>query len=169
MSDDYFWQQDKLRYPATRPFFKEQSIWAIWVYRFGRRVDQRGNGLLKKTQTAIYWVLFRMVETLTAISIPKTAIIGPGLRIWHFGGIFIHANAVIGEKCTLRQGVTIGNRGDNQLVPVIGNNVDIGAYAQILGDIHIGDNCKIGAMAVVLNNVPNNATAVGNPAKVIVK
>jgi len=169
MSTDQAWQKDLLRYPEKRPFLKEQSIWAIWVYRFGQRVDCRKSGLIKKLQTAVYWIMFRFIETLTSISIPKTASIGPGLRIWHFGGIFIHANAVVGAHCTLRQGVTIGNRGDDQLVPVIGDNVDIGAYAQILGNIHIGDNCKVGAMSVVLQDVPDGATAVGNPARIIAK
>ncbi|CAA9892531.1 Serine acetyltransferase [Candidatus Methylobacter favarea] len=169
MRKDPFWDADLARYATKRPFLKEQSIWAIWIYRFGRRVDYRKNGVIKKLQTEVYWVLFRIVETLTTISIPKSALIGPGLRIWHFGGIFIHSNTIIGSNCTLRQGVTIGNRGEDQLAPVIGDNVDIGAYAQILGDIRIGNNCKIGAMSVVLQNVPDNATAVGIPAKILFK
>jgi|SRR5450830_789532 len=169
MINDKLWQADLARYATKRPFLKEQSIWAIWVYRFGRRVDQRNSGFIKNLLTAIYWFLFRIIETLTVTSIPKSAVIGPGLRIWHFGGIFIHANAVIGENCTLRQGVTIGNRGESDMVPVIGHNVDIGAYAQILGNVRIGDNCKIGAMSVVLQSVPDGATAVGIPARIIKK
>lgn len=167
MSNDSFWQQDLIRYATKRPFLKEQSIWAVWVYRYGCGIDQKKNGLVKKLHTAVYWFLFRIIETLTAISIPKTAKIGPGLRIWHFGGIFIHSNAVIGSNCTLRQGVTIGNRGDNQYAPVIGDNVDIGAYAQILGDVRVGNNCKIGAMTLVIADIPDNATAVGIPARII--
>jgi len=167
MSSDYDWEQDKLRYPKKRPYFKEQSIWAIWVYRFGRRVKKRDNGIVKSTLNIIYFILYRIVETFTSISIPNTVIIGHGLRIWHFGGIFINANVVIGNNCTLRQGVTIGSRIDDGPVPVIGDNVDIGAYAQILGDIKIGDNCKIGAMTLVLTDIPDGATAVGVPARII--
>ena len=98
---------------------------------------------------------------------PKTARIGPGLRIWHFGGIFVHSDVVIGSNCTLRQGVTIGNRHADGPVPVIGDNVEFGAYAQVLGGIRVGDNCQIGAMSVVLCDVPDGATAVGAPARIV--
>ena len=167
MSHDSDWQADLRRYPAPRPFLKEQSLWAVWVYRFGRRVDRLPGGLRKKLSTVLYWLLFRVVETLLATSLPKTAVIGPGLRIWHFGGIFIHSDARIGAQCTLRQGVTIGNRVEGGPVPVIGNNVEFGAYAQVLGGIRIGNDCKVGAMSVVLSDVPDGCTAVGAPARII--
>ena len=167
MHNDPDWLADLERYPATRPFFKEQSIWAVWVYRFGRRVDSLADGLWKRVLTLMYWLLFRVIETALAISIPKSAAIGPGLRIWHFGGIFIHPETTIGAHCTLRQGVTIGNRIEDGAVPVIGDNVELGAYAQVLGGIRVGNDCKIGAMSVVLCDVPDGATAVGIPARII--
>lgn len=167
MSRDSDWEADLARYPAPRPYLKEQSLWAVWVYRYGRRVDRLPEGLLKKIATAHYWALFRAVETFTAISLPKTAEIGPGLRIWHFGNIFIHPHARIGANCTLRQGVTIGNRVEGGPVPVIGDDVELGAYAQILGHVRIGNGCKIGAMSVVLTDVPDGCTAVGAPARII--
>jgi serine O-acetyltransferase len=167
MNRDSDWQADLRRYPASRPFLKEQSLWAVWVYRFGRRVDRLPAGLRKKLSMVLYWLLFRVVETLLATSLPKTAVIGPGLRIWHFGGIFIHSDARIGANCTLRQGVTIGNRIEDGPVPVIGNNVEFGAYAQVLGGIRIGNDCRIGAMSVVLSDVPDGCTAVGAPARII--
>jgi serine O-acetyltransferase len=67
----------------------------------------------------------------------------------------------------LRQGVTIGNRHDDGPVPVIGDNVEFGAYAQVLGGVRIGNNCRIGAMSVVLDDVPEGATVVGVPARVV--
>ncbi len=160
------WQADLARYPA-RPFLKEQSIWAIGVYRFGRRLDRRPAGTTKRILTQVYWLTYRIVETLTGISLPKSVQIGPGLRIWHFGCIFIHPQVRMGANCTLRQGVTIGNRFEGSSVPLIGDNVDFGAYAQVLGDVTVGNNCKIGAMSVVLVNVPEGATAIGIPARVI--
>jgi serine O-acetyltransferase len=169
MSIDIDWTADLARYPEKRPFLKEQSLWAIWVYRFGRRVDARSSGRGKKIYTMIYWLLFRLVETVTGVSLPKSVAIGGGLRIWHFGGVFINAGAVIGKNCTLRQGVTIGNRAENGPLPIIGDNVDIGAYAQILGGVKLGNNSKVGAMSVVLIDVPDGATAVGNPARIISK
>ncbi|BCM24248.1 serine O-acetyltransferase [Methyloradius palustris] len=167
MIQDMDWEADLARYSSSKPFSHEQSIWAIWVYRFGRRTGELQPGLRQRCYTKIYWLLFRIVETITGISLPKSCKIGPGLRIWHFGNIFIHPESVIGANCTLRQGVTIGNRVENGAAPVIGNNVDFGAYAQILGGITIGNNCKIGAMSVVLCDVPDGATAVGAPARII--
>ena len=168
MTSDLDWKADLERYPE-RPFLKEQSIWAIWIYRFGRRLDQCRDGWWKRGQTKIYWLAFRLSETILSISISKSVRIGPGLRIWHFGNIFIHPGVVIGSNCTLRQGVTIGNREVSGAVPVIGDNVEFGAYAQVLGDVRIGSNCKIGAMSLVLCDVPDGATAVGVPARILVK
>jgi serine acetyltransferase len=159
-------QQDRARYPESA-FVREQSLWAIAVYRFGRRNDLRGPGFKKKMYDRIYWLLFRVVETLTGVSFTKAAVIGPGLRIHHFGNIFIHSNVVIGTHCVLRQGVTIGNRTEGGPVPVLGDRVECGAYAQILGGITIGDDARIGAMSVVLQDVPPGHTAIGIPAKII--
>ena len=142
-------------------------MWAVWLYRMGRRLDQRPVGIGKKSGTTLYWLAFRLVETTTGVSLPKSATIGPGLRVWHFGNIFIHPEATIGANCTLRQGVTIGNRHVDGPVPVLGDNVEVGAYAQILGGVTIGNNCRIGAMSVVLHNMPDGSTAVGAPARII--
>ena len=169
MMADADWAADLRRCGLRRPFLKEQSIWVLWVYRFGRRVDRRPSGVGKRTLVATYWLLFRLVETLFGISLPKAVSVGPGLRIWHFGGIFIHPQVVIGANCTLRQGVTIGNRHEDGPVPVLGNDVDVGAYAQILGGVRIGDGCRIGALSVVLTDLPDGATAVGAPARIIAR
>lgn len=166
MQHDEAWEADLRRYPA-RPFLREQSIWAVWLYRYGRRTDQLPDSFAKRLRLKGYWLLFRLIETFTGISLPKSATIGPGLRIWHFGNIFIHSDAVLGANCTIRQGITIGNRYEGREVPTIGDNVEIGAYAQILGGICIGDNCKIGAMSVVLDDVPDGCTAVGIPARIV--
>ncbi len=163
---DEAWQADLARYPS-RPWLKEQSIWAIGVYRYGRRAFARRPGLVTGCHRKVYWLLQRVVETLTGISFIHTVEIGGGLRIWHFGNIFIHPQVRIGRNCTLRQGVTIGNRVEAGPVPVIGDDVEFGAYAQVLGGIRIGNRARIGAMAVVLVDVPDGATAVGNPARVI--
>jgi serine O-acetyltransferase len=167
MTRDPDFKADLARYPR-RPFFKEQSIWAICVYRFGRRVLKRKPGVTRSIQLKLYWLIFRIVETITGISLPLEAPIGPGLRIYHFGNIFIHCT-VIGRNCTLRQGVTIGNRVADGPVPVVEDDVEFGAYAQVLGDVRIGHGAKIGAMSVVLCDVPAGATAVGVPARVLSK
>ncbi len=166
MKVDLDFEADLSRYPL-RPFLREQSIWAIWVYRYGRRVLNRGQGFSQKIELKLYWLMFRIIETLTGISIPLDTPIGPGLRIYHFGNIFIHSQAVIGRNCTLRQGVTIGNRVPDGPAPVVGDDVDFGAYAQVLGNVRIGSGAKIGAMTVVLSDVPAGATAFGIPARIL--
>ena len=159
-------QADLARYPP-RPFLKEQSVWAVWIYRFGRRTLTLEPGLRKSLRLWFYWLMFRGVETLTGISIDYRAVIGPGLRIYHFGNIFIHGRAVLGANCTLRQGVTIGCIGEEGPAPTIGDNVEFGAYAQVLGDIRVGDNAKIGALSLVISDVPADLSAVGVPARVV--
>jgi serine O-acetyltransferase len=167
MARDADWEADLKRYGMRRPFLKEQSIWAVWVYRWGRRIDRRPAGLTRRVHTVAYWAAFRCVETAFGISIPKSASVGPGLRIWHFGNIFLHSDAVVGANCTLRHGVTIGNRREGGPVPVVGDDVEFGAYAQIYGGVRIGNGAKIGGMAVVLTDVPDGATAVGAPARIV--
>ena len=160
------WQADLARYPE-RPWLREQSVWTVAVYRFGRWNDARVAGVSRRICDRLYWLAHRLVETLTGISITKAVEIGGGLRIHHFGGIMIHSKARIGNGCTLRHGCTIGERTEGGPVPVIGNNVDFGAYAQVLGGVHVGDGASIGAMSVVLQDVPAGATAVGIPARII--
>jgi len=169
MTTDPDWAADLRRYGVPRPFLKEQSIWAVWVYRLGRRLLKRPPGVARKMAMLVYWLAFRFVETVTGISLPITAVIGPGLRIWHFGGIFINDRVIVGANCTLRQGVTIGNRVADGPVPVIGDDVDFGVYAQVLGGVRIGHGCRIGAMSVVLQDMPDGSTAIGIPARIIVR
>lgn len=167
---DHDWSSDLQRVGGTwKAMFREQSIWAIWVYRFGRRVDRRPDGFRKRIMSRWYWFLQRIVETLTGIGLPKSATIGPGLRIWHFGGIFIHPDVVMGRNCTLRQGVTLGDKGNGSGAPVIGDEVDFGSSAHVIGPVTIGSKVKVGAMAIVLHNVADGCTVVGNPAKVVSK
>lgn len=95
-----------------------------------------------------------------------------GIFFCHYGfGIVINPNTVIGEGTYIQHDVTIGSRDDigQREAPVIGKNCYIGAKAIIIGNIKIGDNVKIGAGAVVISDIPSNSTAVGVPAKVIVR
>ena len=101
--------------------------------------------------------------------LPYQADIGEGTLIGYQGiGVVIHKQAVIGKNCHISQNVTIGGGGgpDGGL-PVLGDNVMVGAGAVILGNCHIGENSSIGANAVVLSDIPANSVAVGVPAKVI--
>ena len=113
--------------------------------------------------------MFRGVEVLTGISIDVNAVIGPGVRIFHFGNIFVHGSAVLGANCTLRHGVTIGCIGEDGPAPTIGDGVEFGAYAQVLGGVAVGDGARIGAMSLVISDVPAGVSAVGVPARIVFK
>jgi serine O-acetyltransferase len=107
------------------------------------------------------------VQILTGIELPCETRLGRRVRIDHFGDIIISGDAEIGDDVVIRNGVTIGLRHtDIRGAPKIGNRVDIGAGAKILGPITIGDDVAIGANAVVITDVPPNSLAVGVPAKI---
>lgn len=105
----------------------------------------------------------------TGIEIHPGATIGKGLLIDHGMGVVIGETAVVGDNCTIYQGVTLGGTGKHtgKRHPTIGNNVMVGSGAKVLGPFTVGDNAKIAAGAVVLDTVPENATAVGVPARII--
>ncbi len=128
---------------------------ANWLYRHGLRFWARA-------------VSQRCVRR-TGIEIHPAAVIGDGLFIDHGVGVVIGETAEIGQNCTLYQGVTLGGTGKDKgkRHPTLGDNVLVGAGAKVLGPITIGNNAKIAAGAVVLDNIPDNCTAVGVPARVV--
>ena len=138
------------------------------VYRFGRWRYTIKPTLVRKAFSLLYKFLFKCVQILTGIELPCEVPIGNNLRIDHFGDIIISGYATFGNDCVLRNGVTVGLKNiDEKAAPTIGNNVNIGAGAKLLGPITIGDNVDIGANAVVIQSVPDNCIAVGIPAKII--
>lgn len=106
---------------------------------------------------------------LTGIEIHPGAKIGRGLFIDHGSAVVIGETAEIGDNCTLYQGVTLGGTGKHigKRHPTLGNNVMVGSGAKVLGPFRVGDNARVAAGAVVLNEVPDDATAVGVPARVV--
>lgn len=142
-----------------------QGFWAMVVYRFGRWRYGTRPAVLRKFFSLVYKVLYKFVQIITGIELPCEAKVGRHLVIDHFGGIIISGFATFGDNCRIRDGVVVGLRrvGENY-APTIGNNVDIGSGAKLLGRIRVGDNVLIGANAVVLCDVPNDSIAVGVPA-----
>ena len=144
-----------------------QGFWVMIVYRFGRWRYGVRPAFVRKVFSFIYKVLFKLVQILTGIELPCEAEVGRNFVIDHFGGIIVSGYAKFGDDCRIRNGVVIGlRRVEEKVAPVIGNSVDIGAGAKLLGPITIGDNVIIGANAVVLCDVPANSIAVGVPAQV---
>jgi serine O-acetyltransferase len=115
-----------------------------------------------------YWALqHRFWSTVTQSEIHLTQKIGGGLRLPHPTGIILHQDAVLGPNCQLFHQVTLGLVEDRPGAPVLGGHVDVGSGARILGPVTIGDHARVGANAVVLQDVPEGATAVGIPARII--
>ena len=145
-----------------------QGLWVMIVYRFGRWRYGLRSPLARVPMSFLYKLARTAMHILTGIDLPCEAKVGRRLRIDHFGGIVVSGDAVIGDDVVMRNGVTIGLKRTNERgAPVIGNRVDIGAGAKILGPIVIGDDAVIGANAVVLHDVPAGAVAVGIPARVL--
>ncbi|MEI7787359.1 MAG: serine acetyltransferase [Chlorobiaceae bacterium] len=148
--------------------WSSQGFWVMIVYRFGRWRYTLKNSLLRKPFSLLYKFLYKIVQVLTGIELPCEVPVGSNFRIDHFGDIIISGYASFGDNCIVRNGVTVGLKNiEEKAAPAIGNNVNIGAGAKILGNITIGNNVDIGANAVVITSVPDNSIAVGIPAKII--
>lgn len=147
--------------------WSRQGMWVMVVYRFGNWRYRIRSRVVRMPFSMIYKVLKVLSEILTGIELPCEVKLGRRFRIDHFGGIVISGDVVFGDDCVIRNGVTVGLRHTGQRgAPVIGNRVDIGAGAKVLGSIRIGDDVAIGANAVVITDVPANSIAVGVPAKI---
>jgi len=147
-----------------------QGLWVMAVYRFGRWRYGIRPAWLRRPFSLVYRLLKLLSQILTGIDLPCEATVGKRLLIEHFGGIVISGDTVLGDDVVIRNGVTIGlKRTGERGAPVIGNRVDIGAGAKILGAITIGDDVAIGANAVVITDVPAHSLAVGVPARIIAR
>jgi len=157
---------EDFRTHGSAPF--SQGFWALFWHRFGNwRMAVRPR-ILRMPLTALYRVGRQVSEWLGGIMLPYTVIVGRRVRIEHFGGMILVARA-IGDDVIIRQNTTFGIARTERLGewPVIGDEVDIGAGAAILGAIKIGRGAKIGANAVVLKDIPSGAVAVGVPARIV--
>lgn len=134
------------------------SVW-LRIVRFFYLQD-------KKLLCTISKLIYKHYMIKYGIEILYTARIGKGLVIHHFGGITFGIETM-GENCSVRPGVVIGNNGYQEGKPVIGNNVLFGVGCKVIGKIKIGDNVIIGANAVVTHDVPDNVVVAGIPAKIL--
>lgn len=137
---------------------------AIVVHRFIHALHRTGLPLLPRWLAHInrFW---------TGIEIHPNAAIGPGFFIDHGMGVVIGETAIVGKNCTLYQGVTLGGTSSShgKRHPTLEDNVTIGAGAILLGAVTIGEGAKIGSGSVVVRDVPAHATAVGIPARVVMR
>ncbi|MGN0649257.1 MAG: serine O-acetyltransferase EpsC [Oscillospiraceae bacterium] len=159
-------QSIKDRDPAVRSSFEVMFLYpsfkAVRAYR-------RAHWFYEHKMYFIARWISQHSRNKTGIEIHPGAKIGKGLFIDHGAGVVIGETTEIGDNCTLYQNVTLGGTGKDvgKRHPTLGNNVMVGAGARVLGPFKIGDNSKIAANAVVLEEVPPNCTAVGVPARVV--
>jgi serine O-acetyltransferase len=148
----------------TKPGFR-----AVAVYRFGVWRMKIQPLALRAPLSVLYRMLFRKIRNGYGIELPYSAKLGRRVVIEHQSCIVIHGSCEIGDDCIIRQGCTLGNRYIDrpEESPKLGNRVNVGAGAKILGKVVIGDDACIGANAVVLKDVGAGETAIGIPARIL--
>ncbi len=151
--------------PAARTklevFFSYSGLHAVWAHRWS-------HWLWRHRMKTFARINSQIARFFTGIEIHPGARIGRRLFIDHGMGVVVGETAVIGDDVTIYHGVTLGGKGTihGKRHPSLGNDVVVGAGAQVLGDITIGDRSIVGANAVVVHDVPSDATAVGIPATI---
>lgn len=145
-----------------------QGFWALFWHRFGNWRMGIGPKPLRAPLSLLYRIMAKQCEWFCGIMLPYTVRVGRRVRLDHFGGMILVAQA-IGDDVIIRQNTTFGIATLDALTarPVIGNGVEIGAGAVIVGGIHIGDGAIIGANAVVTRSVPARAVMGGVPARLL--
>ena len=163
-----FWALVAEDYQAHERHFFAQGFWAIFWHRFGNWRMSLKSRMLRVPFTLLYRFMTKICEMLCGISLPYTVILGRRVTIEHFGGMVLVADQ-IGDDVTIRQNTTFGiaRVAERQSRPTIGNRVDVGVGAVILGGITIGDDAVIGANAVVVRDVPPGAVVGGVPARIL--
>ncbi len=166
--DISFWSLVREDYRTNDASIFHQGFLMLLVHRFGNwRMGVKWR-VFRAPLTIIYRFLNKLTQLFFGIKLDYTVKVGRRVKLEHFGGMILGARE-IGNDVFIRQNTTFGIRStrDIKAKPVIGNFVDIGAGAVIVGDIKIGDNSVIGANSVIYSNIPPNSIAIGVPAKII--
>lgn len=160
---EYIMEKD----PAAR---SKLEVFLLYPSIHARIAHMISHFLYNKKLFFLARLISQLARTLTGIEIHPGAILGESILIDHGMGVIIGETAVVGDRITIYHGTTLGGTGNEKGVkrhPTVGNDVIIGSGAKVLGNINIGSNSKIGANAVVLEDVPEGATVVGVPARVV--
>lgn len=150
---------------VSRPGFRAMVVQRIGAYR--RNV---ANPVARKPLGLVYRLGHRFVRNRYGIEIHATTRVGRRCHLAHQSAIVIHEHATIGDDCMIRQGVTLGQisgTAERDGAPTLGDRVEVGVGAVLIGPIRVGDDARIGPNAVVMRDVPAGATVMGPPAKVI--
>lgn len=150
---------------ANKGYAKSQL--AVALFRIANRARQPLDRRPRLVAIPI-GILYRLVvDWFLGIELPWRTQVGRRLTIFHGVGLVVNDGSVLGDDVRLRHGVTVGNNGKDDRCPVIGDGVDIGAGAVIVGPIEVGSGARVGANAVVLKDVPAGVTVAGIPAEVV--
>ena len=154
-----------------RTLWLNPAIWAITIYRLGNWLYTANPTLLVRIpMKVVYFFAHMFSEVVMEMCLDPLATIGGGLYISHIGGVHINPQAIIGSNCDITHRVTIGASAmGRQGAPVIGNNVYIGTGATLVGKIKVGNGAKIAANTLVITNVPDGATVMGVPGRIIMR
>ena len=158
----------KDRDPAAQSAF---IIWLTYPGLHARWSHVVEHWLWNRGLKSLARISSQFTRFMTGVEIHPAAVIGRRFFIDHAMGVIIGETTIIGDDCTLYQGVTLGGTGKEtgKRHPTLGNNVLVGVGASVLGNITIGDNSKVGGGAVVVNDVPPNSTVVGIPGRIVVR
>ena len=147
------------------------AIWAIAIHRLGNWLYvTKPFFLVRIPLKVVFFFAYMFSEVVMEMSLDPQATIGGGLYIAHIGGVHINPQAIVGSNCDLTHHVTIGASAmGRQGSPVVGNNVYIGTGATLVGKIKIGNGAKIAANTLVITNIPDGATVMGVPGRIIMR
>ena len=161
----------KARGASGKELWLNPAVWAIACYRLGNWLNvARPMFLVRIPLKFISFFANKFCEVFMEMCIDVQATIGPGFYIGHIGGVHINPQAVLGKNCDLAHRVTIGASAmGRQGAPVLGDDVYIGTGATLVGKIKVGSGAKIAANTLVITNVPEGATVMGVPGRIIMR
>ncbi len=154
------------RRAVLRALYEHEALWAIGVFRFGQYLREEAPGWVRAVARVPYAALHKAVRLALGIHLFPQTQVGPGLYIGHHGGIWISPLARLGAGCNVNHETTIGTFGDKG-GPVLGDRVWVGPKATISGPVQIAAGVVVGANSLVATHLPENAVAVGVPARVV--
>jgi serine O-acetyltransferase len=146
---------------------RNEPLWALATFRFGQYLREEASAPVRVLCKVPYALAHRAMELGLGIHLFPETQVGPGLYIGHYGGIWVSPHAVLGAHCNLNHEATIGCAGEGEEAPRLGDRVWVGPNATITGPVKVGSGAVVAANSLVVASVPDNAVAIGVPARVM--